>query len=83
MLTRRKWKSTAGFIFRYKNARLQFFSGEPSAKVVGATADLLLSVDEAQDVDLAKFAKDFDPMTASTTPDTVCFGVRSGRQTPC
>ena len=74
ILTRGKWRSSAGFIFRYKNSRLQFFSGEPSAKVVGATADLLLSVDEAQDVDPAKFAKDFDPMTASTNATRVFWG---------
>ncbi len=44
------------------------------AKVVGATADLLLSVDEAQEVDPAKFDKDFDPMTASTNATRVFWG---------
>src|SRR5512141_1322906 len=52
--TRGAWHSSAGFIFRFHKARVQFFSAEPSARVVGATADLLLSVDEAQDVDPAK-----------------------------
>ncbi len=74
ILTRGRWKPSAGFIFRYFSARIQFFSADPSAKVVGATADLLLSVDEAQDVDAAKFDKDFDPMTASTNATRVFWG---------
>src|SRR5512146_1981452 len=49
VVTRGKWRASAGFIFRYRKARLQFLSGESSSSVVGATADLLLSVDEAQD----------------------------------
>jgi hypothetical protein len=56
------------------HARLQFFSGDPSAKVVGATADLLLSVDEAQSISPAKFDRDFDPMTASTNATRIFFG---------
>jgi len=66
ILTRGKWRPSSGFIYRYFSSRLQFFSADPSANVVGATADLLLSIDEAQDVDPVKFSKDFDPMTAST-----------------
>ena len=53
---------------------MQFFSGENTAKVVGATADLLLKVDEAQDIDPAKFDKEFDPMTASTNATRVFWG---------
>jgi hypothetical protein len=72
--TRGKWKPYAGFNFRYGKSRMQFFSGEPTAKVVGATADLLLSVDEAQDIEQSKFDKDFDPMTASTNATRVFWG---------
>lgn len=72
--TRGQWKSSSGFIYRFERARLQFFSADPSAKVVGATADLLLSVDEAQDVLPSKFDKDFDPMTASTNATRVFWG---------
>lgn len=72
--TRGQWRSSSGFIFRFHRSRLLFFSGEPTAKVVGATADLLLSVDEAQDIDPAKFAKDFDPMTASTNATRIFWG---------
>lgn len=68
------WKSSKGYMYCLGNARLQFFSGEPRAKVVGATADLLLSVDEAQSVSPAKYDKDFDPMTASTNATRLFWG---------
>jgi len=68
------WKASSGFIFKFHASRLQFFSADPAAKVVGATADLLLSVDEAQDVDISKFDKDFDPMTAATNATRVFWG---------
>ncbi len=60
------WKSSKGYLYQLGNAQLQFFSGEPRANVLGATADPLLSVDEAQSISIAKFDKDFDPMRAST-----------------
>ena len=69
------WKVTSGYVYQFDQARLQFFSGESRAKVVGATADLLLSVDEAQEVSLAKFDKDFDPMTASTNATRLFWGI--------
>jgi len=72
--SRGRWHTSKGYIYSLGNASLQFFSGDPSAKVVGATADLLLSVDEAQEVDPAKFDKDFDPMTASTNATRVFWG---------
>jgi len=68
------WKSSKGYAYQLGNAQLQFFSGEPRANVLGATADLLLSVDEAQSVSVAKFDKDFDPMTASTNATRVFWG---------
>ncbi len=79
--TRGQWRSSAGCIFRFHNGRIQFFSGAPTARVVGATADLLLSVDEAQDVDPAKFDKEFDPMTASTNATRVFWGTAWTSQT--
>jgi terminase large subunit-like protein len=81
IVTRGQWKPSAGFIFRFHKARLQFFSGENKAKVVGATADLLLSVDEAQDIAPAKFEKEFDPMTASTNATRVFWGTAWTSQT--
>ncbi len=80
-MTRGQWSGSGGFVLKYKAARAQFFSADPSAKVVGATADLLLSVDEAQEVDIAKFDKDFDPMTASTNATRVFWGTAWTRNT--
>jgi len=72
--SRGRWHTSKGYMYSLGNACLQFFSGESHAKVVGATADLLLSVDETQEVDPAKFDKDFDPMTASTNATRVFWG---------
>jgi hypothetical protein len=72
--SRGRWHTSKGYMYTLGRACVQFFSGDPSAKVVGATADLLLSVDEAQQVDPAKFDKDFDPMTASTNATRVFWG---------
>ncbi len=69
------WRSSKGYLYQLGEARLQFFSGDSRAKVVGATADLLLSVDEAQEVSPLKFDKDFDPMTASTNATRVFWGI--------
>jgi hypothetical protein len=72
--SRGRWHTSKGYMYTLGNACLQFFSGESHARVVGATADLLLSVDEAQEVDPVKFDKDFDPMTASTNATRVFWG---------
>ena len=69
------WKSSKGYEYKLGQASLKFFSGDPSAKVVGATADLLLSVDEAQEISPLKFDKDFDPMTASTNAPRIIWGI--------
>ena len=63
-----------GYIVELGRARALFFSAEPSANVVGATADLLLECDEAQDVSTDKWDKDFVPMAASTNATTVLWG---------
>ncbi len=68
------WKPSKGYSYQFGNAQLQFFSGEARANVLGATADLLLSVDEAQSISIAKFDRDFDPMTASTNATRVFWG---------
>ncbi len=68
------WKSSNGYLYQLGNAQLQFFSGEPRANVLGATADLLLSVDEAQSISILKFDQDFDPMTASTNATRIFWG---------
>jgi hypothetical protein len=59
---------------RLGSARMTFLSAEPAANVVGHTAGLLLEVDEAQDVDIEKFDREFRPMAASTGATTVYYG---------
>lgn len=55
-------------------ARWGFLSAEPSANVVGHTADLLLEADEAQDINVDKFNKDFRPMAAVSNAPIVYYG---------
>ncbi len=63
-----------GHAVRLGRARQLFLSAEPASNVVGHTADLLLEVDEAQDVDPDKFDKEFRPMAAHTGATTVFYG---------
>ncbi|MEL7562545.1 hypothetical protein [Dehalogenimonas sp. 4OHTPN] len=64
----------SGHIVRLHQARVVFLSAEPSANVVGNTAHLLLEVDEAQDVAIEKFDRDFRPMAAAMNATTVLYG---------
>jgi hypothetical protein len=64
-----------GFVLEVGRARVFFLSAAPGASVVGATASLLLEVDEAQDVDPEKHDRDFAPMAASTNAPRVYYGV--------
>ncbi|MDA0270364.1 MAG: hypothetical protein O2919_04975 [Chloroflexi bacterium] len=59
-------------------ARAHFLSAERHANVVGHTADLLLEVDEAQEVDAEKFDRDFRPMAASTNAPVIFYGTPWG-----
>jgi hypothetical protein len=45
-----RWNRRAGYVVELGRARGLFFSAAPHSNVVGATADLLLECDEAQDV---------------------------------
>ena len=74
LLTRDLWKKESGYIYRVGRARIFFFSGNPEANIVGATASALLEVDEAQDVLPEKFDKDIAPMAAATNATRVFFG---------
>ncbi len=69
-----KWRSRSGYMVSLGKATAIFFSAEKGAKVVGATASMLLECDEAQDVDPRKWAKDFIPMGASTNVTTAFYG---------
>jgi hypothetical protein len=64
----------AGHIIRLGRARQVYRSAEPSANVVGHTAQLLLEVDEAQDVAEEKFDREFRPMAATSNATTVFYG---------
>jgi len=66
--------SEHGHILRVGRARAAFYSAALKANVVGATANILLEADEAQDIDEAKWNKDFRPMGASTNVTTVLWG---------
>ena len=69
-----KFKPTAGYIYLCGQAMIQFLSADPDASVVGATASLLLEVDESQDVAIDKYDKDFSPMRASRGAAVVHYG---------
>lgn len=68
------WQLDHGYQVRLGRARAYFFSADPAAQVVGHTAESLLEVDEAQDVDPEKYAKDFRPMGATANATTVLYG---------
>lgn len=63
-----------GYVVRLRKARAFFLSAEPEASVVGATASLLLEVDEAQDVSPDKHDRDFAPMAAANDAVRVYYG---------
>ena len=68
------WSKENGYSYRVDRARISFFSGEPTANIVGATASLLLEVDEAQNVDIEKYDTQIAPMAASTDATRVFWG---------
>ncbi|HOR00673.1 MAG TPA: hypothetical protein PLJ35_17815 [Anaerolineae bacterium] len=72
--TRGRWQRERGYIVRLGRARAAFFSAQPNAAVVGATASILLEADEAQDISEDKWNKDFRPMGAATNVTTVLWG---------
>lgn len=69
-----KFRPSMGYLYKCLNAVIQFLSAAPEANVVGATASLLLEVDEAQDVAATKYDKDFTPMRASTGALAIFYG---------
>jgi len=63
-----------GNCIRLGRARQLFLSADTASNVVGHTADLLLEIDEAQDVAIDKFDKEFGPMAAANAATTVFYG---------
>jgi hypothetical protein len=74
LVTRTLWEKEQGYIYRMNGSRIFFLSGSPTANVVGATASTLLECDEAQDVLIAKWDKEVQPMAASTNATRVFWG---------
>jgi hypothetical protein len=73
-LTQGQLRARFGYMLQLGQATLFFFSGQPSSQVVGATASLLLEIDEAQDFNAEKYAKDFRPMGATGNATTILWG---------
>ena len=74
LISYERWSKEDGYVYRMGGCRIFFLSGAPTSNVVGATANLLLQCDEAQDVPIAKWDKDFAPMAASTRATRVFWG---------
>ena len=74
LIVKDRWAKHNGHIYQVGNARLTFLSGSPTANIVGATANLLLSIDEAQDILPDKYDKEIAPMAASTNATRVFWG---------
>ena len=74
LIVRDRWQKYFGHVYQVGRARVVFLSGSPTANIVGATASTLLSVDEAQDIQIDKFDKEIAPMGASTNATTVFWG---------
>jgi len=74
IITKDLWQKESGYIYRIGEARMLFLSGAPESNIVGATASLLLEVDEAQDVLISKYERDIAPMAASRNSTRVFWG---------
>ncbi len=67
-------KREGPYTVRLGSSRMTFLSADPDANVAGHTASMLLEVDEAQDVDVEKFDRDFRPMASANRATTVYYG---------
>lgn len=68
------WEASPDAVRKHVGPAVIFYSAEPNSNVVGATANILLEIDEAQDVTPDKFDKDFRPMASTTNATTVMYG---------
>lgn len=69
-----RWVGRHGHSIELGRARIMFFSADPAANVVGATASILLEIDEAQDVDAGTYWRSFRPMASTTGATTILYG---------
>lgn len=79
--TRGCWHKSAGNHYRFYKSHLTFLSAAPGSNIVGATASTLLSLDEAQDIEIDKYDKQIAPMAASTNATRVFWGTAWSAQT--
>jgi hypothetical protein len=75
-ITMGKWKRKSGYIYQIGLANCTYMSADPTAHNVGATANRLLLVNEAQDISPFKYDKDIDPMVASVAATKLFSGTR-------
>lgn len=68
------YESAYGYQVVFGKARWLFFSADEAANVVGATANILLEGDEAQDIAPDKWQRDFLPMGATANVTRVLYG---------
>lgn len=74
ILTRNRWKKNSDFMRMIGQAKTTFLSGDGKANVVGATASLLLIINEAQDISPFIYDKRCAPMAASNNATRVLIG---------
>ncbi|HTK10271.1 MAG TPA: hypothetical protein VL485_24085 [Ktedonobacteraceae bacterium] len=83
LLRERIWKSfgyiigcapEAAQVEEQRGPRIMFFSAGPESNIVGATASILLEIDEAQDVAVEKYTIDLKPMASTTNSTIVMYG---------
>jgi hypothetical protein len=73
-LTSKIWRKKGDFIRLMDQTRISFLSGDSKSNVVGATASLLLMVNEAQDISPALYQRKFLPMASSTNATRLLAG---------
>ena len=75
------FRQSQGYMYRFLSSRVVYFSAGPSANVVGATADRLLIINEAQDVSKNIYDQRFAPMAAAGNATRVFSGTAWTRDT--
>src|SRR5712691_5359826 len=72
--TRGQWRRRRGYAVELGAATCTFLSAQPGANIVGATANVLLEGDEAQDLYPDKWDRDLVPMGATGNATRVLYG---------
>ncbi len=81
LLTRGGWRRHGAHMRLLGEMRLAFLSGDKHASVAGATASLLLIINEAQDISPRVYSQKFEPMAASTNATRIFAGTAWTSQT--